>query len=152
MISAIDVLSIAIAVTLIAIEGQRGLMLAVVDLAGAIGAIALAGLGYVWLSQYVGSYSTAYLLWMILGLLLTATIGVYLTLATKEHVRGWEAALGAVVGFIISMVVSYGLYNYLEIKYGSGAAFLRNSLLAYQFSDHGLIYEFARFARTLSGR
>ena len=152
MISAIDVLCIVIAIVLIAIESQRGVVLSLLDLAGAVAAVSVAGLNYRWLEQYTGSYSSSYLLSFVLIVLLVAGIAVYVSMRSKEYVRGWESAVGAFIGLCSGVVLSYGIYNYLVMRYGAGAGILKNSLLAYQFDEQGLVYEIGGFVRTLMGR
>ena len=152
MISALDVLCIVIAVVLIALESQRGILLAIVDLAGASVAVVVAGMLYRSLYGYAGSYSLGYLV-VFAGIgVLAVGLAVYLSFRTKEYVRGWESAVGAFIGLASGVVVSYGIYTYTVMRYGAGSALLKNSLLAYQFDEHGVVYEMTQFVRTLMGR
>lgn len=152
MISAIDILCIAIAVGLIVVEGQRGLVLSLVDLAGILVAVVIGGFTYRWLHPYVGTYSTAYLICVGLPLAGVVTLGVVLTMRTKEYVRGWEAAVGALVGLCSGIVVAYTIYTYLAMRYGVGSSLLKDSLLTYQFDERGIVHELTAFVRTLAGR
>lgn len=152
MISAVDVLCVTITIALIAVEGQRGLALSLVDLVGALLALAVAGLTYDWAAAYIGSYSTAYLVCWGVPTAAVVAFAVYVSVRTKEYVRGWESAAGAFVGLCTGVVVAYGIYNFLLMRYGIASPLLKNSLLAYQFDEHGVVYEMTRFVRTLMGR
>ncbi len=152
MITPIDVLCMVIAVALIVLEGHRGVTLAVVDLVGVGATVVIAGKVYVRLMEYIPTASNAYLVAAVTPLLLVAGISVFLTRRTKQNVTGIEAAFGALAGLGMGILLAYVIYHYLVMKYGGSAVFLRNSLLAYQFAEDGVVHEMTSFMRTLMGR
>ncbi len=152
MISAVDLLCIVITVVLIAIEGQRGLLLSLVDLATVMAALVGAGLCYERFVRLTGSYSSAYLTCLIVLLLVAVGLGIFLSRRTRENVRPWEATAGAFVGLLAGGLISYGIYQFLVMRYGSSSLLLRNSLLGYQFDERGLVYDLSEFVRTFMGR
>ncbi|HUS81566.1 MAG TPA: CvpA family protein [Armatimonadota bacterium] len=152
MISAVDILCIVIAVVLIAIQAQRGLVLSLTDLLGSIISVFIAGHAYLPVMQYIPAPSWSYLVCLLVPLACVIGLAVFLTLRTKEDLKGWEAAVGSFVGLCTAGVLCYALYQFLVMRYGSSSTLLRNSLLSYQFAEHGVVYEMSKFVRTLMGR
>lgn len=152
MITPIDIFCLAIAVVLIAVEAQRGIWVALLDCAGAVGAVYLAGYAYRPVVRWASTPSSAYFVVLVVAVIAVAGLSVYVSLRTKEHVRNWECAGGALVGVCTAATLSYGVFRFITMKYGAGASFVADSLLAYVFADDGVLHEWSRFMRLLMGR
>lgn len=152
MVSTADVFCILIFVALMLVEGQRGVILALVDFVGLLVAVVVVREAYVPLAIHFGSASVSYL--VLLGLAVLAVIigGVYLANAVTVQVTGGEAAAGALLGMCSATVLCFAMFEILTIRYGSGSAIVSGSLLRSQFYDFAAFRAFADFVRTLMGR
>jgi len=152
MITPIDVLCLAMFAGLMALEGSRGIIPALVDLVCVFG-IAFAGAyGYAPLTAYIEQPSQAYL--AIVGglLLLTAILSIYISRRLKVQVTALEATIGAVLGMLAAALITYMLFEWLTIRYGAAAAIVSNSLMAWQLHDFAGYHALANFFRTLAGK
>ena len=68
------------------------------------------------------------------------------------QVRSWECAGGALVGLFTSLTICYGIFRLITMKYGAGAPFVSDSLLAYMLAEDGVLHEWSAFMRMLMGR
>ncbi len=152
MITPIDIFCLAITVVLIVVESQRGVWVALVDLSGGVGIVYLAGYATLPLAPWISPASSAYFLVLVLGIVLVGAVSAYVSTRTKEHVRNWECAAGAFVGLGSAIALSYGVFRFITMKYGAGASFVADSLLAYGFAADGVLHEWSDFMHLLMGR
>ncbi len=152
MVTAIDIFCLVIAMVLIYVEAQRGIWVAALDFAGALGAIFLAGYAYRPLGEWIPAPSSAYFVVLVVALVVVAGISIYVSMRTKEQVRSWECAGGALMGLFTSLTICYGIFRFITMKYGAGAPFVSDSLLAYMLAEKGVLHEWSGFMRLLMGR
>ncbi|MEA3403445.1 MAG: hypothetical protein U9R79_19540 [Armatimonadota bacterium] len=152
MVSPVDVLCLVMFVGLMALEGRRGIIPALVDfLCILLGLIGIR-LAYMPFSEQVGPPSFAYLLLAIVVLVLTAGIAVFMSVRLKVNVTATEAAVGAFLGLCTAAVISYGFFEYLAIRYGAHAPIITDSVLSWQLYEFRGYQAFVDFMRTLMGR
>ncbi len=152
MITPIDVLCLAIFAGLMALEGNRGVIVGLADLLCVFG-IAFAGAyGYRPLTAYIGQPSQAYL--VIVGglLLLTAIISIFVSRRLRVQVTAAEATFGALLGMVAAAIITYMLFEWLSIRYGANSAIVSDSVVAWQLHDFAGYHSLANFFRTLAGR
>ena len=147
-----DVVCIFVFLAMVLVEGQRGVLLALVDFAGVLAGVVLVRALYVPLSAHLGSPSIAYLVLLFVALLLVIIGGVWLAKATKMQISGAEAAAGALLGICTAVILCFAFFDLLTIRYGSGAAILSKSLLRSQIYDLTGFRAFIEFARTFAGK
>jgi len=152
MITPIDVLCLAMFAGLMALEGNRGIIPALVDLLCVFGIAFAGGYGYAPLTAYIEQPSHAYLVIVAGLLLLTAILSIYISRRLKVHVTVLEATIGAVLGLFTAAIITYMLFEWLTIRYGAGATIVSNSLMAWQLHDFAGYHAIAKFFRTLAGR
>ncbi|MGD9495030.1 MAG: hypothetical protein AB7Y46_01845, partial [Armatimonadota bacterium] len=104
------------------------------------------------LAQYVGRSSTSFLIIVAVMLALTAILSIFVSRRLKVHVTALEATIGAVLGLLSAGVFCYILFEWLSIYYGSNAAILKDSVLAWQLHEFAGIHALMDFVRTLQGR
>ncbi len=152
MVTPIDVLCLAMFAGLMALEGNRGIIPALVDLLCVFGIVFAAAYGYTPLTAYIEQPSQAYLVIAAGLLLLTAILSICISRRLKVQVTPLEAAIGAVLGMFTATVITYMLFEWLTIRYGAGSTIVRNSLMAWQLHDFAGYHTIAKFFRTLAGR
>lgn len=151
MISPVDVLCLAVIVGLIALECNRGIVPAVVDLACLAGGLVVVRVAYVPLSEHMLP-STAYLVALIAVVVFIAILSILVTRRLNINVTPLEATAGAVLGLLSGLILSWAILEWLVIRYGSGAPIVRESLFSWLFFDLAGFREFAGFVQTLMGR
>lgn len=152
MVCTADVVCILVFLAMVVVEGQRGVLLALVDFAGVVVAVVVVRNVYTPLSAHLGSPSTAYIVLLSVALLLVIIGAVWLTRATKMQVTGGEAAAGALLGICSATVLCFAMFEVLTIHYGSGSAILGDSLFRAQIYDLAGFRAFVEFVRTLRGK
>ncbi len=152
MITPIDIFCLAIAVALIVIEAQRGVWLALLDFGGALGAILLAGYTYRSLGPWIPTASSAYFVVLVVALVAVIGLSAFVSSRSNEQVRTWECFGGAFLGLGAAVTLSYGVFRFITMKYGAGAPFVSDSLLAYMLAKDGVVHEWTTFMRLLTGR
>ncbi|NLO06062.1 MAG: hypothetical protein GX131_09585 [candidate division WS1 bacterium] len=151
MISPADVLCIALAVGMVALEGSRGVIPALVDFAAILLGVTLIGWGYIPLSDQMQPSTACGLL--LLGVVLaTAFLSIFISHRLKVHVTAIESAVGAVLGLLTATFLSYAFIKWLTIRYGLGALIVKNSILYWAIVESAGLRELAQFMRTLMGR
>ncbi len=151
-ITPVDVLCLAIFVGMVALEGYRGIIPALVDFLCLLGvAFAVRSL-YVPLSPQVGQPSTAFLLLACVLLGLTAILSIFVSRRLEVHVTALEATVGAVLGLCSAAVLSFILFEWLGIRYGTSARILKDSVLAWQLHEFAGLRAFVDFLRILQGK
>ncbi len=152
MVSTVDVVCVVVFVGLILLEGQRGVVLALLDFVGVLAVVLIVRQAYVPLSGYLGSPSRAYWVLLLVGLVAVIILSAYSTKVTHVDVSGIDAAGGALLGLCTAVVLGFAFFELLGMWYGSGAAIITRSLV------HSEIYElhgfraFGELLRTLMGR
>ncbi|MGC9319444.1 MAG: hypothetical protein ACP5KN_15530 [Armatimonadota bacterium] len=152
MVSPVDVLCLVLFVGLMALEGSRGVIPALIDfLCILLGLIGIQ-LAYIPFSEQIGPPSFAYLILGIAVLLVTAGVALFMSARFKVDVTAAEAAVGAFLGLCTAAVISYGLFEYLAIRYGAHASIIKDSVLSWQLYEFNGYHAFVNFMRTLMGR
>jgi len=152
ILTPIDVLCLAIFVGMVALEGYRGIIPALVDFLCLLGvAFAVRSL-YVPLSPHVGQPSTAFLLLACVFLGLTAVLSIFVSRRLEVHITALEATVGAVLGLFSAAVLSFTMFEWLGIRYGANASILKDSVLAWQLHEFAGLHAFMDFLRTLQGK
>lgn len=151
MISPADVLCLALCVGLIALEGNRGIILALIDFACVLIGVIAINLAYVPLADHMRP-SNAYLTLLISVVAITALLSIVVSRRLKVHVTAFEAAVGAILGLGSAVVLSYAFFEWLGIRYGTGAPIVRNSIVCWLVFDYSGFREFGEFIRALRGK
>ena len=85
--------------------------------------------------QYIGTPSWSFLLLVGVMLGLTALLGSFVSRRLKVQVTPLEATIGALIGLVSAAVLSFILFDWLAVRYGPGAAILKDSVMAWQLHD-----------------
>jgi hypothetical protein len=137
-------------IAMVGLEGNRGIVLAAIDflclLLGMIGTQA----GYVPLADHMKP-SMAYLTIAVGVLLITAFLSIFVSRRLEIRVTALEAAIGALFGMLSALVLTYGLFHWLEIRYGAAAPIIRDSIVGWVVLDFAGIEALADFLHTLMG-
>ncbi len=152
MLTPIDVLCIVMMAGLIALEGSRGIIPSLVDFLAVLGTAIAARFGHVPLLEYVQRPSMAYLLIVGVLLVLTICLSIFMSIRFKVIVTSLEAAIGAVLGTLTGIILTYMLLEWVSIYYGPNSAILRDSVLAAQLHDFAGFNSLVEFIHTLRGR
>ena len=152
MVSTADVVCVLILLGMILLEGQRGVVLGLVDFVAVLGVVLGVRQAYAPLSGYFGSPSMAYLVLLVVGLLLAAVLSAYVTKVTHFDVSGVDAAGGALLGVCSAVVLCLALFELMNIRYGAGAAIITRSLVHSEIYERTGFKAFGEFLRTLMGR
>lgn len=150
--SAIDILCVALFIGIVALEGSRGVIPALIDLLCALLALVVARLGYVPLTEYVEPYSSAYLLIVCVVLGLSAILSIYVSRRLTVHVTAFEAGVGAVLGLFTSAVLTYLIFDWLTVAYGPGAVIVKDSVFSYYLYEFGGFKDMRDLLRILMGK
>ena len=152
MITPIDVFCLAMFAGLMALEGNRGIIPALVDFLCVLG-IAFAGAyGHAPLTEHIEQPSDAYLLLVGGLLLLTVVLSIFISRRLKVQVTAIEATFGAVIGMAAATVLTYMLFEWLSMRYGANSRIVSESLMAWQLHDFAGWHALVNFSRTLAGR
>jgi hypothetical protein len=152
MVSTADVCCILIFAAMILVEGQRGVVLALIDFVGLLVGVVVVREAYVPLAVHFGSASVSYMVLFGVAVLAVIIASVYLAKAVKFQVTGGDAAAGALLGICSATVLCFALFEILTIRYGSGSGIVSGSLLRGQFYDFAAFRAVADFVRTLMGK
>jgi len=151
VISPVDILCLAIWAGLMFLEGQRGVIPAVVDFSCVLVSLILIRIGYVPLSEYMRP-SAAYLLLLCVAIVLTAILTIYLSRRLRVNVTPVEAAIGAILGLGSGMLLSYAIFQWIAIRYGGGSALVSTSLLHCAIFEFSGLHALVDFYRQLTGK
>jgi len=151
VISPVDILCLAIWAGVMFLEGQRGIVPAVVDFLCLLVGLVLIRIGYVPLSEHMRP-SASYLLLLCVAVLLTAILSIFLSRRLRVNVTPVEAAIGAILGLSSGMLLSYAIFEWIAIRYGSGSSLISNSLLHWAISEASGLHALGDFFRQLTGK
>jgi phosphate/sulfate permease len=151
VISPVDILCLAIWAGLMFLESRRGIIPALADFLCLLVGVILIGYGYLPLSEHMRP-SGAYLLLMAVLLLLTAGVAIFISRKYHAEVSAVEAAVGAALGLGSSIVLTYALFEWLEIRYGAGTLLIKNSLLHWAMSEMSGLRVLSEFYGKLTGK
>ncbi len=151
MVSAADVFCLAIFIGMVALEGNRGIIPALVDFVCVLVGLIGVRTALLPLSQHLQP-SNAYLLLVGLLVVITALISIYVSRRLRIHVTAWESAVGVLFGLCTAALLSFTFFEWLAIRYGSSAHIIRDSILSWVLLEWTGFEEFTKFLHTLMGR
>ncbi|MFW5867846.1 MAG: hypothetical protein ACOCX2_08525 [Armatimonadota bacterium] len=151
MISPADIFCLALIGGLMVLEGNRGVVPALVDFLCVLVTIILARSFYVPLSENMQP-SMAYTLILGISLALTVLLSVYVSKRLNVDVTPVEAAIGAGFGISTAVLLSIALFDWLSIRYGGGVSLLHDSLIYWAVTEFAGLREVIDFFGRLTGR
>jgi hypothetical protein len=134
----------AIAAGIMFLEGNRGIIPALIDFIGILLGLIVTRIVYVPLSEHMLA-STAYILLFLAVIIATAFLSVVITRRLRIHVTPVEAAIGASLGLGTALLISYALFEWLAIRYGIGYPLVSNSLLNWAMNEFAALRELSEF-------
>ena len=124
----------AIATGLMFLEAHRGIIPSLIDFLGILFGLMLTRWLYVPLAAHMQA-SAGYLLLFGAAIVLTALLSVIITRRFRINVTAVEAAIGASLGLGTALLMSYALFEWLSIRYGTGDPLVSNSLLNWAMTE-----------------
>ncbi len=137
-------------IAMVGLEGNRGIVLALVDFLCLLLGLIATQAGYVPLADHMKP-SMAYLTIAAGVLLITVLLSIFLSRTLEIQVTALEAAIGAIFGILSAVVLTYGLFHWLEIRYGAASPIIRDSIVGWVLLDFAGLEALADFFRTLTG-
>ena len=133
------------------LEAHRGVIPALVTFIGILVGLVLTRVFYVPLSEHMRP-SGAYMLLLGSTIVLILVLSMVIARRLRVHVTEVEAAIAAALGLGTAMLISYGFFEWLSIRYGGGSMLVTNSLLYWAMSEAAGVREVANFFHKLTGR